>query len=152
MSFMEMWSSSNNIFAKLSYATLNDLFIGVQAVSFGAFARPEWENPITGANFGNLDGTPNYTQTDAIPGLATSVFPGGCSVKGLAPLKKLNAAQFSKMFKGNLSKLKPAQRGALNRSINKGVDKVNNEIGSGGVVIDAAVNGKTVVTDKSEND
>lgn len=150
LSFTEKWASSNNIFAKISYSTLNDWYIGLQALSCGAFARPEWENPITGACFGNLDGTPNYTQTDAIPGIVTAVFPSGCATKGLSPLKKLNAAQFSKTFKGSLSRLKPAHRGVINRTMNKGIDKVNDKIGSGDIITNVAGNSKTVITDKTE--
>lgn len=57
---------------------------------------------------------------------------------------------FWKTFKGNLSRIKPAQRGVINRTMNKGIDKVNDKIGSGDIITNAAVNGKTAITDKTE--
>lgn len=51
--------------------------------------------------------------------------------------KKMNAAQFSKTFKGTLSKLKPSTRGTINRGINSGIDEINSTVGSGEVMFDA---------------
>ena len=39
--------------------------------------------------------------------------------------KKMNAAQFSKTFKGTLRRLKPSTRGTINRGINSGIDEIN---------------------------
>ena len=138
LSLIEKWSSSDNIFAQLSYETLNDLYVGLQIISMGAFERQEWKNPFTGACFGNLDGTPNYNQIEAIPGLATEILPiSSAAPQGVKLLNKLNAAEFSKTFKGNLSKLKPKTRGHVNRTINSKIDKANQYIGSGKIVLDA---------------
>ncbi len=46
-------------------------------------------------------------------------------------------AQFSKTFKGTLSKLKPSTRGTINRGINSGIDEINSTVGSGEVMFDA---------------
>ena len=102
----------------------------------GFLERPEWKNPFTGANFGNLDGSPCYNQTDAIPGLAGCFFglvrtPNTISHsylfgKDFKLLNKLNAAQFSKTFKGtSIASMKSSTRGTINRGINYGIDKVN---------------------------
>ena len=99
--------------------------------------REEWKNPFTGANFGNLDGTPNYNQIDAIPGVISDFIPFSKAEKGLSVLKKMNAAQFSKTFKGTLSRLKPSTRGTINRGINSGIDEINSTVGSGEVMFDA---------------
>ena len=95
------------------------------------------KNPFTGANFGNLDGTPNYNQIDAIPGVISDFIPFSKAEKGLSVLKKMNAAQFSKTFKGTLSRLKPSTRGTINRGINSGIDEINSTVGSGEVMFDA---------------
>ena len=136
LSFMEKWAQSDNFFAAFAYGILNDLYVGLQAFSFGMLQKEEWKNPFTGACFGNLDGSPNYNQTDAIPGIVTNLFPASKTVKGFTPLKKLNAADFSKLFKGTLSKLKPATRGSINKGINIGIEKINNKIGTGQVLLD----------------
>lgn len=46
----------------------------------------------------------------------------------------MNAAQFSKTFKGTLSRLKPSTRGTINRGINSGIDEINSSVGSGEVM------------------
>ena len=66
----------------------------------------------------------------------TTFIPASRGAKGLTPLKKLNAAQFSQMFKGNLSRLKASRRGVLNVLINKQVVKINNNIHTGSVLFD----------------
>jgi len=153
LSFMEKWSHSNNFFAKMAYSTLNDWFIVIQAFDFGLLDREEWVNPFTGASFGNLDGTPNYNQTDAIPGFIGSIFPfskGYEAAKGLTPLKKLNAAQFSKIFKGNLSKLRPQYRGYVNKKLNNQINKANTYIGSGEAIYEITNSGSNIIVEKQK--
>ena len=134
--FFQKMANSDNLLVQYAYTTINDAFIGIQALDPGFLERPEWENPFTGANFGNLDGSPCYNQTDAIPGLAGYFLGGGGSATSISHsflfgkdfklLNKLNAAQFSKTFKGtSISRMKPSTRGTINRGINYGVDKVN---------------------------
>lgn len=137
LSFWEKMSASDNFFVQLAYGTLNDWYVCFQAFDFGLLEREEWKNPFTGANFGNLDGTPNYNQIDAIPGVISDFIPFSKAEKGLSVLKKMNAAQFSKTFKGTLSRLKPSTRGTINRGINSGIDEINSTVGSGEVMLDA---------------
>lgn len=137
LSFWEKMSASDNFFVQLAYGTLNNWYVCFQAFDFGLLEREEWKNPFTGANFGNLDGTPNYNQIDAIPGVISDFIPFSKAEKGLSVLKKMNAAQFSKTFKGTLSKLKPSTRGTINRGINSGIDEINSTVGSGEVMFDA---------------
>ena len=137
LSFWEKMSASDNFFVQLAYGTLNDWYVCFQAFDFGLLEREEWKNPFTGANFGNLDGTPNYNQIDAIPGVISDFIPFSKAEKGLSVLKKMNAAQFSKTFKGTLSRLKPSTRGTINRGINSGIDEINSTVGSGEVMFDA---------------
>lgn len=56
--------------------------------------------------------------------MAADIIPSGGA--GEMILSKLNSAQFSRLFKGTLSKLKPNARGRLNRGINKGIGVINN--------------------------
>jgi len=147
MSFVEQWANSDNIFAILSYQMVNDLYIGIQAFDFGILDRPDWENPFTGASFGNLDGTPNYNQVESLAGIVSTIVPFSQASKGIPLIKKLNAADFSRLFKGNLSKLKPNQRGMINRTINNGIESVNTNVGSGKIVLD----GVDVINTQSEN-
>ncbi|MBQ8058340.1 MAG: RHS repeat-associated core domain-containing protein [Prevotella sp.] len=134
--FFQKMSNSDNLLVKYAYSMINDIYIGFQALDPGFLERPEWKNPFTGANFGNLDGSPCYNQTDAIPGLAGCFFglvrtPNTISHsylfgKDFKLLNKLNAAQFSKTFKGtSIASMKSSTRGTINRGINYGIDKVN---------------------------
>lgn len=149
---MEKWAKSDNFFASLAYGTLNDLYIGIQAASLGTLQREEWKNPFTGACFGNLDGSPNYHQTDAIPGIAGDFIPFSSASKGLSIFKKLNAAEFSHMFKGTLSRLKPANRGIINRGINGIIENTNNNIGSGKIIVDGISASQTVIEINKKKD
>ena len=151
-SFMEKWAKSDNFFASLAYGTLNDLYIGIQAASLGVLQREEWKNPFTGACFGNLDGSPNYHQTDAIPGIVGDLIPFSSASKGLSIFKKLNAAEFSHMFKGTLSRLKPANRGIINRGINGIIENTNNYIGSGKIIVDGISASQTAIEVNKKKD
>lgn len=126
---------------------VNDLYIGIQAFDFGILDRPEWENPFTGASFGNLGGTPYYNQVESLPGIVSTIVPFSQASKGIPLIKKLNATDFSILFKGNLSKFKPNQRGMINRTINNGIESVNTNVGSGKIVLD----GVDVINTQSEN-
>lgn len=50
---------------------------------------------------------------------------------------KFNAAQFSKTFKGSLSKFSAGTRGILNRNVNKVVSWYNNQVSNGMGVLKA---------------
>ena len=54
---------------------------------------------------------------------------------GVTLMQRLNAAQFSKRFKGTmLVRTHPRIRGMLNRLLNKGVDQVNTRVQTGNVL------------------
>ena len=101
-------------------------------------------NTFISSFFCNLDGTPNYHQIEAISGLVSYFFPGTSAVKGLTTFKKLNTAQFSHLFKGTFSRLKPIYRGFLNRKLNKVTGKLNEYIGSGSILRDGIDYGPTI--------
>ena len=105
----------------------------MQILSLGLFDKRHYTNPLTGSySYSNLDGTPRYDATDAIPGIVLSLFPvNRATPDGLKLLSKMNAAQFSHTFKGSLSRLKPAERGAINKSINIEIDYINGYVGKG---------------------
>lgn len=57
--------------------------------------------------------------------------------KGLSFLKKLSASQFSRLFKGNLAKLKPKYRGMINIFMNKSIVRLNGQTSSGMILLKA---------------
>jgi YD repeat-containing protein len=125
--FFDRWSESKNIFKKLLYGAFDDASVTVQNV---------FVKNLGDGNAYHLNGemsTPKEN-TDAFVNISIDLVPEVKITKGLTPLKKMNAAQFSKIFKGNFSRLKPATRGSINKNINKTVDAVNNKISSGEVV------------------
>ena len=136
LNIWEKMSNSDNLIVNTVYNTINDFYIAAQAFDFGLLERQEWENPFTGANFGNLDGSPNYNQTDVIPSIISGFIPFSKAKGGLSVFKKMNAAEFSKFFKGTFSKLKPHYRGRVNKLINRSIDNFNSHISSGEVVLD----------------
>jgi hypothetical protein len=76
LSFFEKWSSSNNIFASLSYNILNDAYVSLQPLTFGLVG--ETTNEFTGGiAHTNLDGTTNYKGIDSATRTATLVFSFG---------------------------------------------------------------------------
>ena len=158
LSFVERWSNSDDFLAQVTYSMVNDVYICVRAFSCGALSKPEWENPITGACFGNLDGTPNYKQIDAVAGVASwtmGSLKGLSGVKlaaGFKPFNKLNAAQFSKMFKGTtINRMKPSTRGAINRQINSGIEQTNKYVGEGKAVLPVSKGvGSVISNDESK--
>jgi hypothetical protein len=102
------------------------------------------ENPLTGGRaFSNLDGTANYEPTNSLMSTIATVVSSvsgstlGSVPKGLGYTNKLNAAQFSKTFKGSLSKISSGTRGFLNRNLNKGINQYNKQISNGMVVLKA---------------
>jgi RHS repeat-associated protein len=136
--FTENWSESNNIFAKMSYNIVNSAYITLQGLS-GGLIGPHYTNDLTGGRaFANLDGSHNYKGIDAFVETSTSLFPMArgsktfaSTAKGLGYTNKLNAAQFSQTFKGNLSRMSASIRGTSNRLLNKGITWYNNQVSNG---------------------
>ena len=149
LDFWERWANSDDFVLSILYDQANDIYILIQALSLGALEREEWRNPLTDACFGNIDGTPNYKQTEAIPGIASLLIGPAFSKlgKSITVIQKMNAAQFSEFFKGSLSHLSPAQRGYINRQMNKVIDYFNNLVGNGQLELKTVSAANTIKND-----
>jgi len=124
----DKWSESNNFFSKLSYGFVNDFYVTGQTLN-------PFDTQLTNFDGSGIARGSNEHLDNGINVLTTFI-PASRGAKGLAPLKKLNASQFSQTFKGNLSRLKPSTRGVMNVLINKQVVKINNNIHTGSVLFD----------------
>ncbi|NQX85930.1 MAG: hypothetical protein HRT67_08495, partial [Flavobacteriaceae bacterium] len=133
------WGNSDNFIASLSYKIANDAFQVVQTFDFDLIPSGG-TNPLTGGKTNlNIDGSSNYKPVDGFVNTVSTLIPTGRGVqglksvapKGLGYLEKLNAAQFSQTFKGNLARLAPATRGKLNKALNMGVNYINNQVANG---------------------
>jgi len=123
------WSQSNNILAKATYSISDAFYVTGQNLFY--------KNTLGDGNAYHLGGgmtTPNENVTSFIDA-SSSFIPSAPETEGLAYFKKLNAAEFSKFFKGTIvTKLEPGMRGLLNRGVNMGIKKWNATISSGAVV------------------
>jgi RHS repeat-associated protein len=101
--FLQRWGMSDNWFAETTYEFTDGVYVT------GQFFTP-WKRKS------HLDGRDvvGDDAAEAFAGNATNLIPAS---KGL----KLTAPQFSKLFKGSLSKLQPKVRGVINRIMNKTV-------------------------------
>lgn len=135
---LEKWSNSDNFFANYAYNTLNDLFVTLQPL-VEPFIGAIRVNELTGGKaFVNIDGTTNYNAIESASSTLSGIIQPTNVVKGLGTLSKLNASQFSKTFKGTLSRFNPSFRGFLNRRINKLIDSWNTSVPTGKIVVDGA--------------
>ncbi len=133
------WGNSENILASFSYGLVNDAFQVVQTLD-GNLIPSGGINPLKGGRSNlNINGTPNYNPSNGFINTISNLIPSTRGIqglksilpKGLGYLRKINASQFSKLFKGNLAKLAPSFRGKVNKVINSGVDYLNNQIANG---------------------
>ena len=138
--FFGNWADSKNFLGKFSYNLANDAYLTAQAFDFGLLERDGWSNPVTGGNFGNLDGSANYNQVDGVFNTLSSAAPlikGVGFVKGALPeglklFSKLNASQFSKAFKGTpMLKGPHSARGSRNVLLNRAIEFINKQTGNG---------------------
>ena len=132
--WVDNWSESDNILAKFSYETVDGVNAIAQSLNpfDSQFTHLNGNGMVKGSSE-HLDLTVNTAAT-FIPTARGSV----AGVKGLGYVGKLNAAQFSKLFKGNLSKLSPKLRGFTNKYIiNSSIKWYNNQIGNGIVLLKA---------------
>src|SRR5690606_13190813 len=137
------WGNSENTIASFSYNLVNDVFQVVQAFD-GNLIPSGGKNPMTGNRSNlNIDGTPNYKPVNGFVNTLTTLkaIARGVNLfkstvpKGIGYLRKINASQFSKIFKGNLARLKPIIRGRINRIINMGISSYNNQISNGLILL-----------------
>lgn len=120
----EKWANSSNFFAKFSYGIANNAYVTAQIFDGGLMERPEWSNPL-GGNYGNLDGTPNYQQADALVNTVATAAPYARGAKAVNSLMPEGLSI--------LSRFAPATgaRGVINNTLNRGVDAVNGTVGKG---------------------
>ncbi|WP_410497578.1 RHS repeat-associated core domain-containing protein [Chryseobacterium sp. Tr-659] len=123
----EKWANSSNFFAKFSYGIANNAYVTAQIFDGGLMERPEWSNPL-GGNYGNLDGTPNYQQADALVNTVATAAPYARGAKAVNSLMPEGLSI--------LSRFAPATgaRGVINNTLNRGVDAVNGTVGKGMIV------------------
>jgi len=124
MDKVERWANSDNFALKITYGLANNAYITAQIFDFGLMERPEWKNPL-GGNYGNLDGTPNYHQSDALMN----------TILTLAPYARGAVAARATLPEGiilfNRLESIPGTKGAINNVLNKGIDYINKYIGNG---------------------
>ncbi|MBX7180778.1 MAG: hypothetical protein K1X82_01605 [Bacteroidia bacterium] len=115
-STMMQWSESENFLAKASYSTADAVFVTTQnLLTKHLFGR---------SNAYHLNGqesTPSENM-DAFVDVGSKLIPSPGKV---TIIKKLNCAQFSKVFKGNLSKMNAQFRGYMNKGVNFVIDNLN---------------------------
>ena len=116
----------------LGYSFVDPFFVTIQSF-----------NPLQTRSVYHLDGTFVGSSTEktiafgsavtsAVPFIKASNSIQAVYPQGLIISKKLNAAQFSKAFKGTMiSRAHPKVRGYLNRTLNFGLDKGNNTLSRG---------------------
>lgn len=111
------WSESEGLLGSASYDFLDKGFLAFQGSPIGAvFYSPSERRHMNGTHASQSEVESGFVET------AGTLVPGA---KGPGMFKRLNAAQFSKQFKGNLARLSATSRGYANRAYNKGVDWIN---------------------------
>lgn len=120
----EKWANSSNFFAKFSYGIANSAYVTAQIFDGGLMERPEWENPL-GENYGNLDGTPNYQQADALVNTMATAAPYARGAKAVNSIMPKGMSLLSRLGSA------PGARGAIYNTLNMGVDYVNGTVGKG---------------------
>jgi hypothetical protein len=123
------WSNSNNVLKQFSYSTVNAFYVTGQNL----FTKRFTNNPTTSLT-GELT-TPKQN-VEEFANVATNFIPFGKGAKGLTYLEKLNAAQFSKIFKGTIiARSAPFIRGKLNKGVNYIFSQYNDYVPSGAAVL-----------------
>jgi hypothetical protein len=134
--FMENMKESG-VLGSIAYGLVNDAWLTLQTL-----------NPFD-THTTNLSGSyasKNEIEMGLVNSVATGVPMGrgtaavnGIMPRGLSPLSKYNAAQFSTLFKGTyISSASPAARSKMNKILNSGVDKINNGVQTGNPAIQSA--------------
>jgi len=139
-SIWETWAQSDNLIASFTYDYANDVYIVLQGFSFDLIGGNHI-NPLTGKKaFSNIDGSANYNGLNSLTstigkfGVPASRAQGVIS-NGLGHVNKIGAAQFSKVFAGNLSRLPAKTRGFINKYLNKAINFYNEKISTGQVMV-----------------
>ena len=100
----QQWEMSDTWYSNMSYETADGLYVT------GQFFTP-WHKPT------HIDGQEVIGEQGAEAFVTSSVTL--IPYTKLSKVQKMTAPQFSKLFKGNFSRLQPKTRGAINKQINK---------------------------------
>ena len=120
------WSESDNFVAKATYSITNSFYVTGQNLFTKHFAGSSTAVTLNG------EVTNANENVEAFTSVGTMFIPAAKAVKGVTYLEKLNAAQFSKMFKGTvLARSAPALRGQVKTGLNYIFTKYNGFIPSG---------------------
>jgi len=114
-SLMQNWSMNQNFFAQVAYSSVDNMYVTGQSI-------------LLQHQRSHLDGQPVVGEegTEALIGVLSDRIPISRLAKKMKYVKKLNAAKYSKTFKGTpLAGMKPKLRGGLNRAINKQIVKAH---------------------------
>jgi len=132
LSQAELWKNSNNKLKKAIYNFSNQTYVFLQTFNpFQKYIKNLDNSGVVRGSNQHIDGNINTLLTLVPFGKATN-----SGAKGLGYIKKINASQFSTIFRGNLSKLTPKTRGLINRNINKLiVSPLNTQISGGKILM-----------------
>jgi RHS repeat-associated protein len=118
---------------KMAYSPLNSAWLTIQ--TFNPF-----DTHITHLS-GDYASKDEYTMGFVNTAMTAVPFGRGTSAvrsavpSGVNLIQKLNAAQFSKTFKGTtLARMQPSDRGTINRGLNNGIDYLNKRVETGGIL------------------
>jgi hypothetical protein len=113
LNFWQSWSMKEGFLADYSYEIADNFYVTTH------FFAPSREKD-------HLDGQPvlGWDGADAFVGTTSTLLPQ--PKMNAVPVPKINAAQFSSIFKGNLAKLKPWMRGKIIIAYNESTIKAHN--------------------------
>ena len=135
------WKNHSNVLVRASYGTADAIWVTGQMFTKTIFGDG------TAYHITGHPTTPDENVMATVE-IATMALPEVKSVRGLGYVKKLNAAQFSKMFKGNLARLRPQIRGKVNKGLNYLINKYNAKVPSGAIILDKS---KELESNKKED-
>jgi hypothetical protein len=126
----QQWAESKSITGKLSYDIADGFYVTGQNLFTKNFRSDDMSFHIGGAP------TNPEENIDALFTIETTVMPSvGAEAKGLLYIEKMNAAQFSKFFKGTkIARLPAKTRGLANRVANKVITQWNKKVPSSSLI------------------
>ncbi len=124
---------NTNFLTGIAYGLLNDAWLVTQRIN----AFDTQTTHLSGDFASKKEYTMGLVNTaaTAIPVARATVSVRAVTPQGVTVASRLNAAQFSKFFKGTVvARMHPVTRGRINRLVNKGVDQVNKRVETGSVL------------------
>ena len=108
-SLMQQWSMNDNLFSKLAYSSVDDMYVTGQMVLLQHQRSHLDGQPVVGEESG-----------EAFVGFLADRIPYSRLAKGAKGVKLMSASEFSSKFKGTyFARMKPLLRGVTNTYINK---------------------------------